>query len=528
MNLSDLLKLFDTRRIPKAVGYAIPPLFLKSMGAAQRSPDAILVYPGTDYQGDIVHPDKGDWSLFEKNPAVNYEHGAYVGRGVIEMKSIPVLDDKGRPVGDERVNVPVGRTEFFTKAADLNGLTLKEFDAHGNATGRLYGKDYCLKLADQVARMVEDGAADGVSIEFRPKGVEGVAFKSLGRSPVLNRNAYEFLEWEGLTYAHCSVPVNPSSRLVLSDDDVRTKVEKCIRWAERPGLLPPVVASLDRIIKSFPKPTAKVIPVTDPKARRRKAVGEIPPNTDDMAGEQDDNYTFADDPDQAADLVNDGSDPVPVGVQAGMTFAQGVVDICKMLDQMAMKSDNPKLRKYFSKVCERATMLAKEVAGKVDDLGNQLKGGDDLLDGLEEEDAVGEGLEDGADNVDASESDESDNPSELMGDESDGDADESKEDGEKPFPPKKKKAKDADMESDEDDDSPIKKGKVVSKSYPGAEVIRKGHGYIVRRVKQSDLGPPVPKLEPAGKKLVAGDELTADDAAAIAAMQSKLEAMLAR
>lgn len=426
--------------------YAPPARLLKAVGAyrgdAAHSPEAILVYPERDYQGDIVHPEGGDWSAFHRNPVVNFEHGPYIGIGELTMKSIPAPDpgESGmhpEPAAvDGRINVPFGVTKPYQSAADLRGLNLPRYSAAGKVIGQ-YSPDECLRLADRMGPLILDGTINGVSIEFTPEP-SGRFHKSLGKVDGLSRDAIEFYQWKGITWANCSVPVNAKARQVLRDEQEYVRAEKCLpvfeaSWADpvngpliRKSLTPYLESILEpppkgRVTvatrmsapsangqhrKAFPpkpdeegdddapKPAAAkaAAPPAKKPAPAQAAVGDDQATaTDGGADTDDEDYGLGKRAAEATATVDDGMEPVPVGIDVLMTLAQGIADSSRNAVEGSKKSDNPKLRAYIAKRAALYLKWAAKDQSYADALGERLKSGgaDDVPEPTgDEDDAV--------------------------------------------------------------------------------------------------------------------------------------------
>lgn len=199
-------------RLALQAGYAT-----KAFSATERTAECVLSYPGRDYDGDTINPAGGDWQReFAANPVVNWTHDIPIGRG-----TTPEL--KAFTVDGQTLKLPVATTTFFQSAADLRGLRLYGRDGAGNVTHE-YRPDECLHAADSAARLVLDGIADGVSIEFRPDGPQGKAFWPTGKkSLLLGRDEMHWERWLGLGWAHALHVKNPNAAVIA---------EKAFRIAE--------------------------------------------------------------------------------------------------------------------------------------------------------------------------------------------------------------------------------------------------------------------------------------------------------
>ncbi len=330
------------------------------------SPEAVLTYPQRDLQGDYIDPEGGEWSEFERNGrVVNFDHGPPVGTGVVGTKSIPV--------NGERVNVPTGVTTFFEKAADLRGLKLLKRDARGSVVG-LWDADTCLRYAEQVAPLVADGTLNGVSLEFRVAGPEGLAFKAIGQSPFADRPAYHVWAWNGVSWAAaCHVPVNPDAGY----DGPR--IEKAFKIVhESPNLFDPaglIRKSLTPLANLALKPGRTVAPVrstrmataTHPRLLK-KAEDYVPPPGDVM-DTQDVPPPAEDAPAEppAGDMK-----PTPAAL---FQLAQSVMDAADMGEQMAAAGEHTGGLKMLAKHCEAARALAAKIKADAERVAADVGGG---------------------------------------------------------------------------------------------------------------------------------------------------------
>ena len=349
----------------------------KSVSSDSRTtPPAVLTYPVRDLQGDVLEPAGLDLWEFDNvyERLSNFEHGAYIGTTAVEFKSLPVLNAERVP--DERLGVislPVGVTTFFESAADAGRHTLRRFDTAGRVVGT-YSADECARLADQVRPLVP-GVFGGVSLEFRPDGPEGVAFKSLGKSPMLDRPAYHFTKTKmiGLASA-CDLPVNPVAGYSVSDPETIARAEKALRLCEKPGTLDVIRKSLRPLTALLKPPSGRVTaPVRrDPQMSRtatppRRVTKAEMYEDDPMAvapGEVAEEVDVMRDEDMGDDMK-----PTPAAL---FQFAQALKDACAMADDMAARGEHMQGVKALKKFCEqvdgiaaKVTAMAEKVAGAV-------------------------------------------------------------------------------------------------------------------------------------------------------------------
>jgi len=337
---------------------------------SRTTPPAVLTYPVRDLQGDVLEPAGLDLWEFENvyERLSNFEHGAYIGTTAVEFKSLPVLNAERVP--DERLGVislPVGVTTFFESAADAGRHTLRRFDTSGRVVGT-YSADECARLADQVRPLVPN-VFGGVSLEFRPDGPEGVAFKSLGKSPMLDRPAYHFTKTKmiGLASA-CDLPVNPVAGYSVADEATIARAEKALRLCERPSTLDVIRKSLRPLTALLKPPSGRVTaPVRrDPQMSRTAT----PPRRVTKAEMYEDD-PMAVGPSEVMEEVDvmrdeDMGDDMPATAAAAMQGAQGAADLCNMIRDMAKKGEHVKGRKKLSAICDQLDKLAAEYQAVAD------------------------------------------------------------------------------------------------------------------------------------------------------------------
>lgn len=398
------------RRVTKAVA-------ARYQNLPSHSDPAIIVYPAIDRQGDYTHPDGGDWTPFRNNPVVNIDHGPYIGTGTVTMQAIEV-DGK-------TVSVPVGVSKLFSGSADLNGLQLTQYDRSGNVVGK-WDKDICLQAAEEVSGPILAGILDGVSVEM---SVEKGGFKSLGKAPVfgMDRSGLEIMRWKGITYAHTHMPVNRWARQLLDDDAPlqvapltpywQDRVEKAIGMVKD---LPSGSLYMRKALSSFvsdalagqpdPKRVTVRVKGSPPSANGKHVKKAFPPKKeegddetaappakkpmpkateqaapevdaeDPAVAEDDDEYGLGqDDPNDPAAMaqqaLDDGTEPVPVGIGASLDFVQALSDACSQYADAMKASDNPKLIAFsnaeIAKVMKRGAFIQRYA----DSVGAKIKSG---------------------------------------------------------------------------------------------------------------------------------------------------------
>jgi len=355
------------------------------------TPPAVLTYPVRDRQGDVVEPGGLDLWEFENvyERLSNFEHGPYIGTTQVEFKSMPRLNGQGQP--DESLGLialPVGVTTFFEGARDAARHTLRRFDHNGNVTGA-YTADECAKLADHLRPLVP-GVYGGVSLEFRPDGPEGVAYKSLGPHPLLKgRPALHFFKSKmiGLASA-CDIPVNQFAGYCPPDSETLARAEKALKYCESSGSLAVIRKSLSplvRVLKSTPSGR-----VSAPVRRTPVSATKAPPRRVTKAEMYEDDETALMEPppemnpdvveDETAVTVEPDGDEMKPTPAALFQFAQALKDACAMADDMAAKGEHMQGVKALKKFCEQVDGIAAKVSAMADKVAGAVAGDDVEID----------------------------------------------------------------------------------------------------------------------------------------------------
>ncbi len=372
---------------------------VKALPGGRVSPEAVLTYPRADLQGDVVEPGGLDLWEFENTyeNLSNFEHGAYIGTTAVEFKSVPRLDANGQP--DEQLGLialPVGVTTFFDSAASAARHTLRRFDNAGRVTG-VYPPDECAALAEQVSGLVP-GVYGGVSLEFRPAGPEGTAFKAIGayRDDIGRRPCHFFkANMLGLASA-CELPVNRFAGYVTASDEVMEKAEKALKVCESPSTLAVIRKSLSwatAVLKASPTnrvtvpvrrdpPMSKTAtkPATKP-GRTAKAFPEDEMPVDDVAPVGD--TPPLEEPAPASPDMK----PTPAAL---FQIAQGLMDLCDQAEAMGEAGEHPKGLKLLAKHCQTARAMAAKIKADAESVAADVGGGEmaDDYDTPEEADPV--------------------------------------------------------------------------------------------------------------------------------------------
>lgn len=339
---------------------------------------SILTYPTKDYAGDRVRPDGGDWSKYPSHPYVNWAHRCPIGRGSVSHSPLKY--------GAETYPVAVGKTEFFQKAADLEGIDLRR---RNPKTHRSWDKeapytvDEVLRVAAQAERLVREDIATGVSIEFDvDPSKEGTDWWNLADASLLEgRQARHFENWRGLGYAHARQPVNPGCQTLLSGRSAAA-IEKAIVIAQTGKIGSEVLSPI--ILKAFDDlrtPRSTSVSVTVDTAPPTQTTTPV-----QVKGDTEGSWNPS---------TNDNSDgtgaKMSAGHQALMNAVQGLSDICEQLSNNG--SDDLSIRRFCKKMCMKLKDFAGDIKARAEkhkaklDMADPDKDGDDDTDDpMDEED----------------------------------------------------------------------------------------------------------------------------------------------
>lgn len=305
---------------------------------------SILTYPLTDYAGDYVRPDGGDWSEYPSNPLVNWTHETPIGRGSVTHKSLKL--------NNETTTVAVGETQFFQKAADLKGIDLTRRETGTYRPIGRYSERECLETAEQVERLVRDDIATGVSVEFK-----AIDYRELPQRSVLeNRNCRHVERWKALAYAHAMQPVNAGARTLLTAaPEVQEKAARILSINRINGqaIQPVILKALQSIA---PRASTRTTVRIENKAMDE--LSDMPPTQDSVAQDEEIPGAPTDGPTPAVRTLLDG--------------AQMLLDLGEQLTQSISQSEHKKARKYVAKIIEELTATAEEMNGMAEKVKAEL------------------------------------------------------------------------------------------------------------------------------------------------------------
>jgi hypothetical protein len=332
---------------------------------------SVLTLPVADLAGDIVRPDGLTWDQHKRFPMVDFEHGRHPEVGSVAVGwARPTLGAPGGAYCVHKCKLPDGVETW------VGGTYFDKNDT----------------LSRQVCFGVRDGQWPGVSLEFLP---DWSVAKSLGRSPLERRDAYEFRRAHVVRWTHCAEPVCPGAVSVLKslppefDALARTLRDGRIRGE---SLHPLIQKSLARY-----RPTAKFVAV------RPVEKATMPAPTDDPQTVYD--------PDMPEETPGaEGDAPALGGVSAKYKFAQGLTALIEQYKQDMQTSDDMGLRKASEKDIAKISAVAEEIKGRADKHDAKLNGGAPPDDTAEEGD---EGEDEGSDDADESDDEADDDDTDM-------------------------------------------------------------------------------------------------------------------
>lgn len=295
---------------------------------------SVLSLPVRDIVGDIVHADRFTFNAHRRRPVVDFEHRRH-----------PEAGDRIAGWADTNYGRPGGKYSVLKARLDVPGVGVR--DVPIGVT--FFDRDDPFQR--QICFGVRDGQWPGVSLEFMPNWAVA---KSLGRSPVELRDAYEFPAGDVKCYAHCVEPVCQHATAVLKalppEYDALAKVLRDGRIRNE-ALHPHIVKSLARY-----RPTATLVRV-------------------EKAMDPTDSPETVYDPTAADEGAGMGdSAPALNGVTALYNHAQALIDAADQLAQDMESSDAPELRKLGEKLKAKVEAVAEEAKAAADKHDAKLNG----------------------------------------------------------------------------------------------------------------------------------------------------------
>lgn len=355
---------------------APPPAFRKSRADTRALTfKSLLTYPMRDIAGDYVRPDGCDFRSHQLDPSVDLEHGRHP-----HVKGMPVcwaresLSKPGAPYAVEMV-----RLNFADEGQPAQWHTVP--------VGTEYYDKSC-PVSMQVFAMREDGTLPASSLEFR--AVPGF-YKSLGKSPLEPRDAYDFQRADVVRWTVCAMGVNPGA-LTIQKSRGQVPPPEPILKVLRDGRVnvggrwEPLHGAIRKALSPYGVPTS-----TRTTVRVEKAMEDDDAMADmDMGGDE---MTPAIETGVDMDMDMDAA-PASNGVAALYAHAQMLMDACDQLDADLENTDSPELYREGKKLCDMARAMAEKVKGAGDKHDAKLAalkgGGDDVAEEVAETEEVEE------------------------------------------------------------------------------------------------------------------------------------------
>jgi hypothetical protein len=330
--------LYDLDRVQRSV------VFKASVDTKQLTSTAVLSYPEPDLAGDIVIPEGMDFSPHSLDPRVDLEH-----------RRDPAFGDA--TVGWARTTCKAPGGYYTVRPVNLEcGKAVRPLPV---ATTHF---DSSSRLETQAFAMVERDVLPAVSVEFIP---DMQFAKSLGRSPLEPRDAYEFGKCRVVRYTLCAKGVCPSALVAkaVAYDPLRS------------------VLSAGRIGGEELHPTIKKALAHYTPGKPNTVRGGYAPTVEkaDMADE----YPAAPDAAPEAEAAPEDTAPALGGVAAKYKYVQAVQDALAAYTEDMKSSDSPELRAKAEKFQAKGQAHIEEVKACADAHDAKLNGGEDDDDGEE-------------------------------------------------------------------------------------------------------------------------------------------------
>lgn len=307
---------YDHERAARSV------VFKASVDTKQLTSTALLSYPEKDLAGDVVVPEGISLYAHMRDPRVDFEHrrDPAVRDAVVGWAHSGYGDDD--------------RGEYTVKAVMLNCDGRKR--PLPVATTYFDPSD---RLQYQMFTMVAQELLPAVSLEFSP---DMTAAKSLGKSPLEPRDAYEFGRVSVLRYTLCERGVCESATVLKAFDPLRSVLS-----ANRIGgeeLHPTIRKAFAHKVPG--KPAVVTSGFTPPPVEK----SAMDPNAMAPAGD-------------AAPAPDDSTDTTAGAGGNGITqlydYAQQCQDMAEAMK--AGETDNPAILKDFVKFAETMAALAEKL-----------------------------------------------------------------------------------------------------------------------------------------------------------------------
>lgn len=294
---------------------------------------ALLSYPAPDLAGDIVIPEGMDFAPHARDPRVDLEH-----------RRDPEFGDA--TVGWARTTCKAPGGYYTVRPVDL--------ECHDGVTRPLPVAtthfDPSDKLQVQAFALVERDILPAVSVEFLP---DWTVAKSLGKSALEPRDAYEFPRVRVVRYTLCAKGVCPSALVAKSAYDPLRSVLSANRIGGEQ--LHPVIYKALAPLYLPGRSNAVVSGYSVEKAMDETVMPESP---------------------ESAPVETPDDAPALGGIAALYAKAQALLDACDQNESDMETSDSPELRKFAAKMRDKIAAIAEEIKGMADKHDAKLNGGE--------------------------------------------------------------------------------------------------------------------------------------------------------
>ncbi len=335
---------YDLDKVARSV------VFKASVDTDALTSTAILSYPEPDLAGDIVVPEGMDFSWHSADPRVDIEH-----------RRDPAFGDA--TVGWARTTCKIAGGYYTVRPVNLE-VTKGQYRPLPVATTHF---DKNNRLEHQVFALVDRDILPAVSVEFIP---DMTVAKSLGKSPLEPRDAYQFGRVSVVRYTLCAKGVCPSALVAKSVYNPLASVLSAGRIGSE-QLHPTICKALAHHLPG------KSTTVTGGYARVEKS--DMDPNAQADAPPLEPVDAA---PDEAA------AQPAINGITALYNHAQALTDLCDQLEQDAESSDSAEVVKDIKKLCEMGRATAEKVMATADKHNDKLEAAKGTGDETESEPAT--------------------------------------------------------------------------------------------------------------------------------------------
>lgn len=331
--------LYDHEQLARSV------VFKASVDTKALTSTAVLSCPDPDLAGDIVVAEGMDFSRHARDPRVDIEHRRH-----------PDFGDA--TVGWARTTCKSAGGYYTVRPVPLE---CSDGAIHPLPVATTYfDRDSALEV--QVFALVEREILPAVSVEFIP---DMTVAKSLGKSPLESRDAYEFARVQVVRYTLCAKGVCPSALVAKSASaEAYLSPLRSVLSAGHIGseaLHPTICKALSHYLpgKSSAVASGFAAPVVEKSDMDPYAapVADSPAPVD----------TAPEEPVEEA--------PALGGIAAMYAKVQALLDCVTQNESDMETSDSPELRSFMEKMRGKVEAIAEEIKGRADAHDAKLNGG---------------------------------------------------------------------------------------------------------------------------------------------------------